>query len=102
MLLAYPRMFSRIKAEKMQFAGSKSSIHQMVMFHIVHSSANISNDLVMNRGHVATNHENDTCFGNGLVMALVKTHNIRVFRHIKVTFKKKLLVEYTSKSSSYE
>ncbi len=29
-------------------------------------------------------------------------HFIRVFRHIKVTFKKKLLVEYTSKSSSYE
>ncbi len=30
------------------------------------------------------------------------TRNSRVFRHIKVTFKKKLLVEYTSKSSSYE
>ena len=26
----------------------------------------------------------------------------RVFHHIKVIFKKKLLVEYTSKSSSYE
>ncbi len=39
----------------------------------------------------------------GIFVAMVPyAANIRVFHHIKVIFKKKLLVEYTSKSSSYE